>query len=698
MGSSHITGASEHAFNAILPPVAKKIPHFVEMFGKALDDSYAWIRDRNDPDLMPLLEAENAYADAMMAPTAELQAQLYAEMRGHMQEADETVPYRHGAWLYFERTTVGGQYPVLWRRPNSEGGVARSILNANELAAGKKFFNLGFNAVSPDGNMLAYSFDGLGYEQYTLVVKDLRTGMLTRTNVKNVTSAAWASDSVTLFYTTEDETSKRSNRLYRHDTLTGEHHLVMEETNDQLHISVRASRSGAFIYLDTKSHTSVTSSYLHADAPLMVFREILPLTQGVIYDIEDDGGRFFYIRTNADEAVDFKLIKAPCQDPRAWQVEFDHLPGRKIAMHIVLTGHLVVHVSELAVPKIFVKDLAGGESRQIDFPGPFFNDEAFEIEPDENAEFHTDKYRFGFQSMVTPITTVECDLSTLSCTILKMKPVLNYDSTAYATRRIFATTGDGARVPISLVYKGELTLDGTRPLHLYGYGSYGFPETTNFSIARLSLLDRGVIFAIAHIRGGSDLGEQWWLDGKLKKKMNTFTDFIACARHLIAEGYTSSDRISAQGGSAGGLLMGAVNNLAPTLFKVMLLEVPFVDVMNTMLDASLPLTTGEYGEWGNPNIEEDFLTMLAYSPYDNIAARDYSATMLVTSSLADSRVGYWEPAKWVQKMRALRTDGKPVLFKIKLDAGGHGGSSGRFDKLNDVSYNFAFLLSRLGLG
>lgn len=575
--------------------------------------------------------------------------------------------------------------------------MARIILNPNELARGKKFFNVAFNAISPDGNMLAYAFDGLGYEQFTLVVKDLRIGMLTRTKVKNVTSAAWANDSVTLFYTTEDETSKRSNRLYRHDTLTGEHVLVHEETDEQLYIVVRRSLSGAFIYLDTNSHTSVTSSYVPADVPAMGFKEILPRAPNVHYEIDDDGGDFFYIRTNADGAVDFKIIKAPCNDPGAWQVEFDYVAGRKIVSHVVLAGHLVVHASELALPKLFVKDLVSGDVGELDFPGRLFSDEAFEIAPHDNAEFDTSKYRFKYSSMVTPETTVECDLATLTCTVLKTKPVPNYDRTAYTTRRIFVTADDGVRVPVSLVYKGELVLDGTRPLHLYGYGSYGSSETADFSIARLSLLDRGVIFAVAHVRGGSELGEQWWLDGKLKKKMNTFTDFIACARQLIAQGYTSGDRISAEGRSAGGLLMGAVNNLAPTLFKVMLLGVPFVDVMNTMLDASLPLTTGEYGEWGNPNVREDFLTMLAYSPYDNIAAREYSATMLVTSSLADSRVGYWEPTKWVQRIRALRTDGNPVLFKIKLDAGGHGGGSGRFDKIADAAFNYAFLLSRLGL-
>lgn len=698
MGSSNLPGASAAGFNAILPPVAKKVPHFVEMFGAKLDDQYAWIRDRNDPDLMPLLEAENAYAAAMMAPSAELQDRLYHEIRGHVQEADETVPFRQGAWLYFERTEKDKQYPVHWRRPNKEGGVARIILNPNELGAGKKFFNLGFHAISPDGNMLAYTFDGLGYEQFTLVVKDLRNGMLTRTRVKNVTSAAWANDSVTLFYTTEDETSKRSNRLYRHDTLTGEHVFVKEEPNEEVQLAVRRSFSGAFIYLDTTSHTSVTSSYIRANAPAMVFKEILPRAPNVHYEIEDDGGEFFYIRTNADGAVDFKIVKAPCDQPTAWQVVMAYQAGLKVVKHIVLANHLVVHVSEMAQPKIVVVDHRTGVSRTLDFPGQLFHDEAFEIEPDDNAEFDADTYRFSYESMVTPPTTVDCDLTTLSCTVLKTKPVLNYDSTKYTTRRIFATASDGARVPISLVYKGDLVLDGSRPLHLYGYGSYGLAETANFSFARLALLDRGVVFAIAHIRGGSELGEQWWIDGKLKKKMNTFTDFISCARHLIAEGYTSDDRISAQGGSAGGLLMGAVNNLAPTLFKVMLLEVPFLDMMNTMLDASLPLTTGEYGEWGNPNVEADFRTMLGYSPYDNIAARDYSATMLVTSSLADPRVGYWEPAKWVQKIRAMRTDDKPVLFKIKLDAGGHGGSSGRFDKIADAAFNFAFLLSRMGLG
>lgn len=696
MVNSRPTEASAAALNAILPPVAKRIPHDVQMFGSTLSDHYAWMRHRDDPDLIPHLQAENAYAHAMMAPHADLQAALYEEMRGHMQEEDESVPYRHGDWLYFERTSMGAQYPVLWRRPVRENGVARIILNANDLAEGKKFFSLGFIAVSPDGNMLAYTFDALGYEQYTLVVKDLRTGMMTRTRLKNVTSAAWASDSTTLFYTMEDEASKRSYRLYRHDVLSGEITFLHEESNDLLQIHVRRSLSGAFVYMDTSSHTSLTSSCIRADAPYSVFREILPLQENVRLEIEDDGGKFFYIRTNSDGAVDFRIVKAPCDKPGEWTTEVEYLAGYKIVKHIVLANYLIVHLSELVEPKILVKNLQTGDIKHLDFPGQFFLDQAFEIEPSDNVEFNSTTYRFVYESMVTPVTTVECDLSTMACTILKTNAVPGYDRSNYTTKRFFVPADDGTFVPVSIVYKGDLTLDGSRPLHLWGYGAYGFPETVNFSVPRLSLLDRGVIFAIAHVRGGSDMGEQWWLDGKLKKKMNTFTDFISCARYLIREGYTSHDRISAQGGSAGGLLMGAVNNLAPELFTAMILDVPFLDLMNTMLDPNLPLTTGEYGEWGNPNIEADFRTMLAYSPYDNLQAGEYSAAMLVTSSLADPRVGYWEPAKWVQKMRAVRTDGKPVLFKIKLDAGGHGGSSGRFDKLVDAAFKFAFLLTKLG--
>jgi oligopeptidase B len=697
MGNQHSGETSAGALNAILPPVAKRIPHRVEMFGAVLDDPLSWLRDRHDPDLRPLLQAENAYTEAMMAPAADLQATLYTEMRAHMQEKDETVPYRNGDWLYFERTTMGAQYPVLWRRPAKEGGVARIILDANDLAHGKKFFNIGFFAVSPDGNMLAYTFDALGYEQYTLVVKDLRTGMLTRTKAERVTTAAWANDSATLFYTTEDEVSKRSNRLFRHNIYSGEHVFLKEETDETLQLLLRRSHSGAFIYLETSSHTGLTSSYISADAPLAVFKDVLPLDKHVRYEIEDDGGRFFYIRTNADGAVNFKIVRAPCDDPGAWQDVIEHLAGCTIVKHTVLARYLVVHLSEAAQPKILIKNLDTGIVNSLNLPARFASDEAYAIEAGDNNEFEAETYRFTFESMVTPISTVECDLATMSCTVLKTNPVLNYDRTAYTTRRIWATADDGTLVPVSLVYKGDLKLDGSRPLHLYGYGSYGYAMPTEFIIPRLSLLDRGVIFAIAHVRGGSDMGEQWWIDGKLKKKMNTFTDFIACASFLIKEGYTSSDRIAAEGRSAGGLLMGAVNNLAPTLFRAMILGVPFVDVMNTMLDASLPLTTGEYSEWGNPNIEADFFTMLAYSPYDNIAQCEYSASILVTSSLEDSRVAYWEPAKWVQKMREMRTDGKPVLFKIKLEAGGHGGSSGRFDKLVDAAFTYAFLLRELGV-
>lgn len=689
MGQSLARSTSAAALNAVLPPVAKRIPKYTEIHGVTLTDDYAWMTNVDDPDLMPHLEAENRYADACMRGTEELQAALYKEMRGRMKEGDETVPHLNGEWLYFNRTLEGKEYPVYCRRFDRPGSVEETILDLNALAAGLDYFAIGLMQVSPNGSLLAYTFDVVGDEKYILVVKDLRTGELLSTTAERVTALAWANDSETFFYTTEDDVNKRSDRLYRHKVGSDEHKFLHVEEDDVLQISVRRSLSGRFIFMETGDHTSATASCINADQPQSTFKEILPLKQMVRYDFEDDGGENFYILTNDWDAIDYFVVKAPCGSPASWQTILPHRRGVTLFGMTVLADHLIVHEREHCLPKVRVQKISTGEVHYVFFPEP-----VYDVEPEENHEFHTSKYRLTYESMVTPPATFECDLNAGTTEVLKTEEVIGYDATAYNCKRIFATAEDGTQVPISLVFKGDLVPGG--PLLLYGYGAYGYAMTPYFSDKRLSLLDRGVVFAIAHVRGGGEGGEQWWLDGKLKVKMHTFTDFISCARRLIDAGYTTKKRLAIEGRSAGGLLIGAVLNLAPDLFRAAVLGVPFVDLLNTMLKASLPLTTGEYGEWGNPNFKEDFQTMWAYSPFDNIVARDYSAAILVRSSFKDPRVSFWEPVKWAAKMRATRTDGNPTILKMRLKAGGHFGGSGRFDALEDIAFDYAFILTMVG--
>lgn len=676
---------------AILAPVAKKLPHVTELHGERLVDDYFWMRDRSDPDLIPHLEAENRFTEAYMQDTTALQETLYAEMRSRIKEADESVPARKGRWLYFSRTLEGKQYSEQVRRKDRPGSPEEIFLDVNALAEGTKFFEIGSMAVSPSGNFLAYTHDSKGFRQYTLVVKNLRTGEILATTAERVTSVAWAKDNKTLFYTTEDPTTKRSNQLYRHKVGCKQHHLIFEEKDEYFRIGVGKTRTGAFIYLSIGSHTTATASYIRADKPLSKFKEIMPRKPMVKYDFEDDG-KNFYIVTNED-AKDYKLVKAPCRSPgrKNWQEILPHRPGVKIAGVDVFADYLVVYERENGLTKVRVQKLSTGDVHYVEFPEPLY-----EVGPGANHEYITDTLRLGYQSMVTPSTTFDYDLQTREQTVLKTQEVKGYEQEGYAFERIYATASDGTRVPISLVYKKDLVLDGSRPCHLYGYGSYGHTIPGGFSTVRLSLLNRGYIYAIAHIRGGGDLGEGWREDGKLKKKMNTFTDFVSCAAHLITHQYTKAERLTIEGGSAGGLLMGAVLNLNPELFKAAIVKVPFVDVINTMLDETLPLTVAEFEEWGNPKVAADYETIRAYSPYENIAPMNYPA-VLVKSALEDSQVGYWEPSKYVARLRETKTDSNPLIFKMMLEAGGHGGHSGRFDALKDAAFDYAFLLKQVGL-
>lgn len=686
--STDLGTATQNAVT-VAPPVAKKVPHVVPLHGRDVVDDYAWMRNLpvQDPDLIPHLEAENAHALSYMADTAELQETLYQEMRGRIKESDQSVPARRGRWLYYTRTEEGKQYSLTCRRGLKDGSPEQVILDTNVLAEGYSFFKLGSVAISPSGNFVAYSYDNKGFRQYTLVVKNLLTGKILATTAERVTSVVWAKDNKTLFYTTEDAVTKRSNRLYRHKVGNKRHELLHEEPDEFFGVHVSKTRTGAFIYLNTSSHTTAFSAYIRADKPLSKFKQILPRQHMVTYEVDDDG-KNFYILTN-DEAKDFRLLKASYRSPSKWTEVLAHRPGVKIEGVDIFADYLIVFEKDQGLGKIRIEKLSTGAVHYVDFPEP-----AYAVSGAANHEFDTGVYRFSYNSMVTPPSTFEYDLESRSTTVLKSQEVKGYDLTAYRSERIFATASDGTLVPISLVYKGELT-EG-RKCHLYAYGSYGITIPTGFSSARVSLLDRGYVYAIAHIRGGGDMGETWRDDGKLKKKMNTFTDFIACAEHLIAKGYTTSEQLSIEGGSAGGLLMGAVLNLRPDLFKAAIVNVPFVDVINTMLDETLPLTVAEFEEWGNPKVEADYNYIRTYSPYENIRAAHYPA-ILVLSAFYDSQVPYWEPSKYTAKLRATKLDSNPLIYKIMLEAGGHGGKSGRFDALKEVAFEYAFMLKQQGI-
>lgn len=673
----------------VAPPVAKKVPHVVALHGKNIVDDYAWMRNlpTQDPDLIPYLQAENAYALSYMADTVDLQEKLYQEMRSRIKEADESVAAQRGGWLYYTRTEEGKQYSIYCRRGLKPGSPEQVILDVNRLAAAVDFFEVEAIALSPSGNFLAYLYDDKGFRQYKLVVKNLRSGKILATTAERVTSVVWASDNKTLFYTTEDEVTKRSDRVYRHRIGSKQHHLVCEEADEFFGLHLSKTRTGVFIYLSTSSHTTASVSYIRAEKPLSLFKEILPRKHMVDYEVEDDG-KNFYILTN-DGAKDYRLLKAPCRTPSKWKEVLAHRPGVKLDGVDVFADFLIVFETDQGLDKIRITKLSTGDVHYIDFPEP-----AYALSGAANHIFDSAVYRFGYQSMVQPPSTFEYDLNCRTTAVLKTQEVNGYDPSAYHSERIFATASDGTRVPISLVYKDQI--EKPRPCHLYGYGSYGITISSGFSSARVSLLDRGYIYAIAHIRGGGEMGETWRDDGKLRNKMNTFTDFIACAEHLIANGYSERQRLSIEGGSAGGLLMGAVLNRRPDLFNAAIVDVPFVDVINTMLDESLPLTVGEFEEWGNPKIEADYNYMRLYSPYENIQAAHYPA-MLVQSAFYDSQVPYWEPSKYTARLRATKLDTNPLIYKIMLEAAGHGGKSGRFDALKDVAFEYAFLLKQLGL-
>jgi oligopeptidase B len=676
---------------AAAPPAARRLPRITTVHGETLGDDYFWLREKSDPEVAAYLEAENAYADAVMAPTAPLQEALYREMLARIKETDLSVPYREGGCFYYSRTEEGKQYPIYCRRKGSLDAPEEVTLDLNELAAGYAFLSLGAYAVSDDGALLAYSLDTSGFREYTLYVKDLRTGALRPERIEKTGAVAWANDGRTLFYTLEDH-AKRPYRVMRHDLSVAEtDEVVFEETDELFRVWVARTRSKRFLLLGSASHTTTEVRFRPADEPVGDWRLVAPRRHEHEYDV-DHHGESFYIRTN-DRGRNFRLVKASLDDPgeEGWEEVVPHRPEVMLEGSEFFRGHSVLLERERGLQRLRVTDLRTGVAHAIDFPEP-----AYAAFPSYNPEYDTHVFRYSYQSLVTPASVFDYDMDARTSTLLKEQPVLGgYDRGQYVSERLEATAPDGVKVPISIVYRRGLVRDGRAPLYLAGYGSYGYPLPVGFSSNRLSLLDRGMAVAIAHVRGGGEMGKAWHDDGRMLKKRNTFTDFIAVAEHLIAERYTSADRLVIEGGSAGGLLMGAVVNLRPDLFRLVVSKVPFVDVLNTMLDADLPLTVGEYEEWGNPNRREEYEYIKGYCPYTNLSRRAYPA-MLVKTSFNDSQVMYWEPAKYVARLRTLKTDGNLLLLKTNM-AAGHGGASGRYDYLREVAFDYAFVLTQLGL-
>ncbi len=672
------------------PPRARVTPHRTVVHGEELVDPFHWLREKDDPEVAAYLEAENAYADALMKPTEALQETLYREMLSRVKETDVSAPYREGGFFYYARTEEGKQYPIRCRKKGTLDAPEEVLLDLNALAEGHTYLSVGTCAVADDGGRMLYSLDRTGFRQYTLEVKDLATGAVLPDRREKVTSAAWATDGETLFYVIEDE-AKRPYRLYRHRLGEEEDVLVHEETDERFSIGVHRTRSRAFLVLHAASHTASEVRFLPAGDPEGAWRLVAAREEEHEYDLDHREG-LFYIRTNSG-GRNFRVVTAPVEDPRkeSWTELVPHAPDVFLEEVLCFERHVALFLRERGLTQIRILDVETGASHRVEFPEP-----AYSVFPSANREGATRVLRYSYQSFVTPESVVDYDMATRGVTVVKRTEVLGgYDPSRYAIERIFATAADGVLVPISLVSRKGTSRDGSAPMLLSGYGSYGYPNPVVFSSSIVSLLDRGVVFAEAHVRGGGEMGKTWHDAGRMERKTNTFTDFVEAAEHLIAERYTSPERLIIGGRSAGGLLIGAVVNMRPDLFRAAILWVPFVDVVNTMLDASLPLTVGEYEEWGDPNDLAQYRRLKAYCPYTNLAAKEYPA-ILVKTSLNDSQVMYWEPAKYVAKLRTLKTDGNPLLFKTNMGAG-HGGSSGRYDFLREVAFDYAFVLKETGL-
>jgi oligopeptidase B len=676
------------------PPSAEKQPQVLELHGDRRIDDYFWLRDIDNDKAIAYLEAENAYTEAMMQHTEALQTKLYNEMLARIQETDLSVPFRKDDYYYYSRTESGKAYPIHCRKKGSLDATEEVLLDQNELAQGHEFFSLGVFQISPNHQILAYSTDTSGSEQYTLFFLDLNTFQLySETIPETYFSLSWGNDNQTVFYT-KINTANRPYQLFRHtlQTPTTEDVLIYHEPDDTYNLDLGKTRSQAYILMILQSSITTEIHYLDANNPTGDFQIIHPRTTGMEYDVEHHSD-YFYIVTN-DEATNFKLVKTPVATPNKenWQTVIPHREDVMLSGVSLFTNHLVIYERKAGLQTARVQNLSTGKENNITFPEPTYT-----FSEGSNPEFNTNILRFNYTSLITPLSVFDYDMETDKQELKKETEVLGgYDKSHYKSEWLMITAKDGTQIPISIVYKQGTEKDGQNPLFLTGYGSYGYSYPVMFSSTRLTLLDRGIVYAIAHIRGGEEMGRKWYEDGKFLQKKNTFTDFIACAEYLIGEKWTQSDRLVISGGSAGGLLMGAVINMRPELFKVVVADVPFVDVVTTILDTSLPLSAMEWEEWGNPNDKVYYDYMKSYSPYDNVEAKDYP-DMLITAGLNDSRVKYWEPAKWTAKLRELKTDNNILLLKTNMSAG-HGGASGRYESLKELAFDYAFILDRLGLG
>jgi oligopeptidase B len=668
----------------IQPPIALRKPVELTQHGETRIDEYYWLRERENPGVTAYLEAENAYTEEVMQPAKPLQEKIYQEILGRIQQTDLDVPVKRGDYFYYSRTIEGKQYPVFCRKYRSLDTEEHTILDANQLAEGKQYFALGALAVSEDHRLLGYSVDNDGAEEFTVFVKDLSTGATLPERIEKTSAGfTWANDNRTFFYTTFDQT-KRPEKVWRHvlGTDRSADALVFEEPDTRFTFEVHRTRSRKYILI-TSINASTTSEvwYADADSPEQPFQLFRPRRDGVEYYLDHQSDAFL-IRTNENGAINFKLLQGTQE---IWPARAD----ATLEDTDCFESFLVLYTREKGLPQIHVLSAAGHYT--IDFPEP-----AYTVSPVGNAEFQTTTLRFSYASQVTPQSIYDFDMVTKDRVLKKRAPVLGgYDPNEYTAERIQAKAPDGTEVPISLVYKKGFQRDGTRPALLNGYGSYGINYDPSFSYSSFSLIDRGFVVAIAHVRGGSEHGRTWFESGRLLHKQNSFTDFIACGEHLIKQGYCAPNQLTAMGGSAGGLLMGAVINMRPDLFRSVVANVPFVDVVTTMLDPTIPLTTGEYDQWGHPEEKQYYDYMKSYSPYDNVEAKDYP-NLLVTTGLNDPRVAYWEPAKWVARLRAWKTDHNLLLLKTEMGAG-HGGPSGRYARYRETAFFYAFLLFSLGL-
>jgi oligopeptidase B len=689
--ASFTTIKAQSMSHTIAAPLAKILPKQLKKHNQVRTDNYFWLNDRENPEVIDYLNQENAYYDAMTAHTKDFQKALFEEMKGRIKEDDQSVPYLYNGYYYITRYEKGQDYPIYSRKKGSLDAKEEILFNCNELAKGHTFFQLGGLSVSPDNRFASFGVDTVGRRIYTIQIKNLETNEILPDIIENATGGSvWANDNHTLFYTRQDKVTLRANQIFKHKlgTTADKDVLVYEEKDDTFNVSVGKEKSKKYIVIGAESTLTTEYRILNSDTPDAEFKVFQPRVRGLEYSISHFGDSF-YILTNKDKATNFKLMKTPenATEKKHWKEVLAHREDVLIEDIEIFSNYLVVEERSNGLNHIRIMPWSGEGEYYLPF-----GSETYNAYTTTNVDFDTDILRYSYQSMATPSSVIDFNMKTKVKEIKKEQAVLGgqFDKNNYVEERVWATAKDGVKVPISLVYRKDLKKDGSNPLLQYAYGSYGVTMEPYFSTTRLSLLDRGFIYAIAHIRGGEDLGRQWYEDGKLLKKKNTFTDFIDCSQFLIQEKYTSPAHLYAEGGSAGGLLMGAVVNMAPELYHGVIAQVPFVDVITTMLDDSIPLTTGEYDEWGNPNKKEYYDYMVSYSPYDNVKEQTYP-NLFVSTGLHDSQVQYWEPAKWVAKLRTYKKGNTNLYLHTNMDAG-HGGASGRFEALKELAKEFAFLL------